>query len=162
MTDCDIFEQEYQRYIDGTLPKDSAARLDAHRRSCSHCGVFDQTGYRLRETLRKAPIRQPRVGFEMRLDYALADRGRGSRATSRQAVPKWAAISAGLATGLALGAFLLIAPRSSDKSGGVQPFPSAQIAARAQIDSSADRKDSLKESTEYYSADGRSRLVSGR
>jgi len=56
---CDDFQENASRFMDGQLEASDQARLFAHLSSCSDCRSFLASSVRTREVLRKDPVRVP-------------------------------------------------------------------------------------------------------
>lgn len=166
MSDCERFEGGYLAWKNGRLAEDEAAALARHAHSCPHCAGLQEGSLRLRELLKNQPAYEPTPGFEWRLERkikAVIAGGTRERSVSWPLLPRWAALGAGLATGLAVGVILLTAPGLNDD----QPKQETQLAAQKPLaegdhDTLSAKRDSIAVPAGHYDAGTRSRTVSGR
>jgi hypothetical protein len=172
MNDCELFEAKYLEWKEGRLPSADAASLEAHAHSCPGCSTLSSPQARLHHLLREQPLYRPRAGFEMRLQQAIQSGSARSIAIPRTqgGLGRIAAVSAGLATGLAVGLLVLTSPVSEN---GKQELasrklpPATDLAAKVDPsptprDTVTEDRDSLSESPSSYDASSHSRMVSGR
>jgi len=161
MSDCDRFEREYGRLTRGELEQRESDALREHSRLCPNCATFTPESDSLRSLLMGQPAYRPSIAFERQLDTAIQGKQPVFK-TSRQvgSLQGWASIGAGMATGLAIGFFMLLAPQSVDNR-TVASAPVMVAANRSSVsDSAASHRDSLKQEERPYQLDENSRTVS--
>lgn len=175
MRDCEFFESRFLKWKQGLLSGDEASVMSDHATTCIHCGAFSEANARFRDLVIDLPRFRPTNGFELRLDEQIAAVQVGApnsnRARSRSPYPKMAALGVGLATGLAVGIFVLSSPIQETTRG---PFvessnqaPPIQLAAvpeqpKLPADTLMARKDSSVQAPSHYDAGKHQRMVSGR
>jgi len=161
MSVCEQFERDFGRYQTGGLSQANMAALADHVSKCPHCAAFTRENSSLRNLLSIQPTFQPRPGFERRL----SERLRGTTETYRVPVRRrlssgWAAAGAGLATGLAVGFFVLLAPHTTDNIAVNSAPPLAAVDLKASRDSIESKMDTIKALESLYELDQNSRTVS--
>ena len=161
MIACEDFERHYLDFSLGRATPFTPEEMQRHRETCPYCASLTAETGRLRGLLGGALTLKPRTGFEMRLQQRLNNLG--NRAAPRQpAYPRWAALGAGLATGLALAVFVIL-PRftgqDSTPATAVSPGSYTQTAANIP-DSLTNEEDSTGDTSYQYDADAHSRMVS--
>ena len=117
MYDCDKFEIRYMERQQGQLDSDEQAEFDQHLSTCDHCAALDLNTIQLVETMQSLPQMDPPVGFEFRLKRRIEEgtvAGQRDRSRRRGFKPSWAALGAGLATGMAVAIALIIPSKSVD------------------------------------------------
>ena len=101
---CEHFESQYRKWRKGSLTPTQNDEMRVHQSHCSTCASItdDMTG--VREMLADLPRREPRAGFELRLQYRIKNgAATPAKEASGRSMPRWAALGAGLAFGLVVG-----------------------------------------------------------
>ena len=169
MIGCEEFERDYQSWQSGSMNSAMAEAMHQHTVDCVHCRAWETNTSSLRRLLKGQPVLNPGRDFEARLHQRIVRDRTTTTVTSTMLpsyAPRWAALGAGLVTGLAIGGILLM-PSQVDKSDvssvSVQGILASQDAhSRAIGDSLADRKDSLEADNSHYDMNRNSQMVSGR
>jgi len=163
MLTCEDFERHYLDFSAGRPISVSPDEIRQHRASCRYCARLTTGTAQLHTLLTGLPALEPRAGFELRLQHRIATQSDVVRAPQR-AFPRWAALGAGLATGLALAVFVILPKFTGDETAPAGPVVgpgSIAVEAADNIpDTSARDRDSTRDSISNYDAGRHSRLVS--
>ncbi len=162
MSDCNRFERDYGRNRSGELNTSESEWMLRHSQTCRFCAGYTKDEDNLRGLLKGQTDYQPQPGFDIRLQDRIRHGTQNVvqfRPGRGYLIPRWAAISAGLVTGLAAGAFLLLTP-SSDNDGFNKATVVASTVTAGQKDSLAERDDSVKVPSDSYHLDQHSTTVS--
>ncbi len=130
MASCNFFEENYEAWKNGTLGTGDEEEMRHHASQCSFCAAFGEETAKLRAALSELPEFQPSSAFEFQLRRKIKEAG--SRATRKQVnMPRWAAIGAGMATGIAIAVAVLIQmnPNSPASSPYLANQPTRDISA---------------------------------
>ncbi|MDP8239266.1 MAG: zf-HC2 domain-containing protein [Candidatus Hatepunaea meridiana] len=168
MITCDRFEDNYEAYQSGKLPPEQEDLLRRHVAECEHCQIFAQSTYRLRVITASLPRVEPSPNFRFQLDKKirmLSGARSGKIHSNRSVIPRWAALGAGLATGLAVGLIILLTPESTDfaeldtSPSNIEVVKQEQLASEL-TDSTDAADDSLEVPEQSYNPDKYSQVVS--
>lgn len=119
MIECDFFEDHYKAWKNNELSEQDNHKMHSHESSCEMCASYGDVA-ELKQLIAEFPMFAPEEGFEQRLQHRIDDIKFGRttyRPPSRGFIPKWASISAGIATGVAIGFAFLIPMNQTDESG---------------------------------------------
>ncbi|MBM3325664.1 MAG: hypothetical protein FJY65_01595 [Calditrichaeota bacterium] len=125
MLSCEHFEQNWTTWKAAKLAPVIADEMLAHSLECAHCRHYTAETDELRTLLEHSSLYQPSAEFAANLEQAILDIRRRDVARSMRApglFPRWAVLSAGLATGLAIGLMLLL-------PGEIDEQPNSNLAA---------------------------------
>lgn len=178
MLSCEQFERDYIIWKEGKAAPDIDGEMRLHVANCAYCAKYNINLSSIRNSLSRQPIFEPSPEF----DTTLCNRIVGIRIhravrdlTPERKAPNWAALGAGLATGLAIG-IIAILPRSANhleitNTALIDTTPPgaplvAEVIPVEQKEPSLDSvrmhvNDSVKVETPPYDAGRHSRVVSG-
>ncbi|NQT35189.1 hypothetical protein HQ587_08365 [bacterium] len=169
MITCERFEREFEAWKNDKLPSEEDEQFNKHVAECSHCSSFELSHFRLRDLTSSLPSVEPSASFEYRLNSRineLDDSGVRGYKRERKLLPRWAALGAGLATGIAVGLIIVLTPGTEDMTdpGNHQ---TASVAMHETVDgeledSSDIDRDSIEIPESLYEIDRHSQTVSGR
>ena len=167
MHTCDHFEKNYMAWKSGNSTPEETRLFEQHAGECENCRDFNEEIYLLRQQTASIPLAEPSIRFLHQLDNRIREAeetGQKSKAHGR-VIPRWAAMGAGLASGLAVGAILLLNPGSGDISeteSGLAQVPEMEelIASPQESDSMLNLRDSLNVPEGHYNLNERSQTVS--
>jgi len=161
MSVCERFEKNFGQYKNGGLPQAVQTEMAEHVAVCPHCASFTGEFSSLRSLLTGQPEFQPRPGFERRLSEHLRGTTEVYRVPARRRFSSgWAAAGAGLATGLAVGFFVMLAPHTTDNIAVTSAPPLAAVGVNTTRDSLDSISDTAKSEESLYELDQNSRTVS--
>jgi len=175
MNDCESFESRYIDWKQGRLNSAEGETLARHAVNCRHCSSIGQGEMNISHLLRNQPVYRPRNGFELRLENsikAVENNGKPIRLVKEVSlIPRLTALGAGLASGLAVGIFVLTAPVgdtgtmpiSAVAPGATQLVAdnSPQVKEKSE-DSLFSRRDSAAKVDSHYLVGDYGKVVSGR
>ena len=164
MASCEQFERNYQGWKSGRLSPELQAEMSRHILECPDCAALTEETGQLRALLGSLPKLEPTPGFEYQLQNRLREsppsKATGSRAS--YLIPRWAALGAGLVTGVVVGVTILV---TTDRQTG-SPAPTEPIAV-AERTTEAPLEDTLSvpgdttvRPERLYSPDRHSQVVS--
>lgn len=166
MIDCELFESRYKIWNSGTLSDEIGEQMVQHHTYCSHCQSLTSDLEDVRMILGSLRKHEPSPRFDYRLKNRIDEyeKKRSQPASGRSIIPRWAAMGAGIATGLAIGLAVLIPL----KQGGIDPIstPGEMTIASARKPADMDRdslnigSDSLSKEQKGYNPDRLSQTVS--
>jgi len=133
MVNCDLFERRYEAWKKGRLSADESAAMQDHASSCRFCKVKDEQTQNLRTLIASVPQISPQDGFEFRLQQRINALSKRKSIPARRRAsifPRWGALGAGLATGLAIG-FVVFMPRNAGYQVAPNPETYSEITAPA-------------------------------
>ncbi len=175
MNDCENFESLYIDWKKGRLSGDEAEMLTRHATSCRHCTSIGSDEMNLSHLLRNQALYRPTNGFEMRLDNSIRsveNNGKPIRLVKKTSIaPRLTALGAGLATGLAVGIFVLTAPMENSGNmpiSSATSIPSHLVADISPVidekvgDSLASKRDTAQKVDSHYLVGDYGKVVSGR
>jgi len=170
MITCERFEKDFESWRSGKLTPEDETLIRQHARECPHCQAFNQAAFRLRELTLSLPQREPSAAFKYRLSARLNDLAlqpvKPLRAGGRL-LPRWAALGAGVASGLALGLVLVLSTGPENQSTPGLSIGTGQLASNEEmlikdVDTSDVGNDSVKIPERSYDLETHSQVVSGR
>jgi len=138
--------------------------MEDHFSSCQYCVDISEETIDIREAVVGVPEIGPSADFEYKLNRRISDLiygSKGSVAAHKGKLPRWAALGAGLATGLAIGAVLLLSTNQpsteqiAENDGMGEDYEMV-------VDTTTLPDDTLNTVNEPYQLDNRSRMVSGK
>jgi len=168
MITCERFEKGFEAWQSGKLNPEEAELFRRHVIECAHCRAFTPAAYHLRELTVSLPQVEPSPGFTYRLSNRLNELSTRDVKTTRASgrlLPRWAALGAGLASGLAVGLIIILSPNSDDMSKpGISmtgtPVASHETAPINLVDTTKDIEDSLEAAEQLYDLDRKFQVVS--
>ena len=170
MISCDWFEQNYGQWKDGRLGAEAVREMSAHSDSCPYCASHDRDVFKIRRLVSQAPTYNQPVGFELRLTKRLEEAegaadSHSSRVRDRGSetgfIPRWAALGAGLATGVFVGLVFLIPGNRNENSQTVMTAESTVVTGVQQVtDSTNLAADTTLPADHSFDIDQHSRVVS--
>ncbi len=175
MNDCESFESRYIDWKQGRLSNEDGDALARHARTCRHCALIGEGEMKLSTLLRNQTEYRPSNGFEWRLENSIKaamNNGKPIRlAKDVSIMPRLTALGAGLATGLAIGIFVLTAPLGDSlevKISSVEKPPGQFIADNSSLnndkksDSLSSPRDTSTKVDSHYLVGDYGKVVSGR
>ncbi len=124
MVSCEQFESNFEAWKSDKLSPELQTEMSRHASECPYCGALCGDTVRLRALLGSLPKLEPSPGFEFRLRNRLKERmtPETERRRGYRRIPRWAALGAGLATGVVIGVVIL-APSDKETPGlnGISP-----------------------------------------
>jgi len=176
MNDCERFEKLYLDWKKGGLNNEEAELLTRHASVCGSCTSINEADMRLRGLLKNQAVYRPTNGFELRLERSIRAVENNQKPVrlkkSAPLFPRWTALGAGLATGLAVGILVLSVP--VDEAGKNSPISSISTPANQLIadvspqsinpveDTLASKKDTSSKVDSHYLVGDYGKVVSGR
>ncbi len=170
MITCERFEKDYNAWQSGRLTPEEEELFRRHVVDCPHCRAFTQGAYKLRELITSLPQVEPPPGFTYRLSNRISElsaKDIRTAGTRHGTIPRWTALGAGLASGLAVGLIIVLSPGKQDVSGTNNAFSNAPLASSATsvvnvVDTTDKSDDSLETPEQLYNLDRRQQMVSDR
>ena len=145
MIHCEQFENRYEQWREGRVTAEQDEEMQRHLADCPYCRTVDSETIRLRKLLVSSPELEPSVGFDYRLRRRLEELSSPGKVRRRSIIPRWAALGAGLATGLAVGFALLLPFMENDQEPAIVESADISVLATQQIVSDD------PETVQYYS-----------
>ena len=168
MVSCNYFEDNYEAWKQGKLDANDENIMRLHASQCAHCLSFSDDVQRLRASISELPQLEPEPGFEFRLRKRIreASSSRFRKHRKMALLPRWAAIGAGMATGIAIGYIVLLQfnpeERVSPQFTAQQPAPMSVHSLVADQSEDADtlQNDTLDSTAPHYDLSRHSETVS--
>jgi anti-sigma factor RsiW len=125
-----ITEEEAQLHLDGALPADASARVDAHVEGCAACQDLLASFVALSEALTALPVAEPPPDFTRGVMARIEEREAARAAERRITVAVFGTVSAALVLALAVAGQSAWAPAlSSVSTGAVRALQALRISS---------------------------------
>jgi hypothetical protein len=168
MVACDRFERDYEAWRKGELTTEDGESFQKHFSSCTDCQLFAESFSTLRQRLAALPQQEPSVRFKYQLNRKINDISAGDYKGRSFAniFPRWAAVGAGIATGLTLGLVIIILNIDNGKTNTSMLADNANIESHEQFasngmpDSTEQKSDTMNVPEGNYRLDKYSQAVS--
>lgn len=164
MINCEQFENNFLSWQDNKLEASQSDEMRNHYSSCQFCGDITSETIELRESLAGVSEQGLSAEFEVNLNRKINELVYGNKAQrryNRAKLPRWAALGAGMATGLAIGVVILM-PSNQGSLNQYTAVNQIDEGSTIVVDTITNESDSSKSINEEYKLDDRSKLVSGK
>lgn len=175
MINCEQFEDNFLNWKNNNLETSQSIEMRNHSASCKFCADITIDTIELRESIAGISAQEPSGDFEVNLNRRISEivyENKAQKQLRRAKLPRWAALGAGMATGLAIGIIILIPANQNNQSkymadsnseeGPALVVDPVEDAPLLVIDTTIYNSDSSKSVHEDYKLDDRSKLVSGK
>ena len=164
MINCEQFEENFIAWKNESLEASQSNAMKQHFSTCQYCVDISVETIEIREAVVGVYGAGPSEEFKYNLKSRISDllyRNKEITATHKAKLPHWAALGAGIATGLAIGIVLLMPSKQENSS---QYVANNQLEKDTEmvVDTTTLPADSLDAVNETYQLDNRSRMVSGK
>jgi len=168
MISCERFENYFEAWQENRLNSEDGQAMHLHASQCAHCAKLELETVQLRGMLTGCLQYEPSPGFEFRLQRRISEEKNGEliqHSRKSAVLPRWAAMGAGLATGVAIGvAFLIPTDPGSSSSNQLAIETSGSTLKSNNQQLVATMVDSIKDTSDVnedpYNINKHSRMVS--
>jgi hypothetical protein len=165
MINCEQFEDNYLNWKNNNLEASQNDEMKIHFSSCQYCAEVTTETIEMRESIAGISEQGLSEDFEVNLNRRISELvydNKSQKRFNRAKLPRWAALGAGMATGLAIGVMILMPSNQGSMKQLVGDIQVEELPLIMVVDTTTHDIDTSKSVNEPYRLDDRSKMVSGK
>ena len=163
MINCEQFEDNFLVWQNNNLEPSQSEEMKNHFSSCPFCADITTETIELRESISGISEGGPSADFEVNLNRRISELiydNKSQRRLNKSKLPRWEALGAGMATGLAIGVIILLPSNQGNINNYADGNP-VEEGPMMVVDTTNHTSDSSDIVNEPYRIDDHSKLVKG-